>query len=212
MAAPAGWVTDKLETDMRLDRRSLLALTAALPVVSASAACPQAQTFPPPVPDVPASHVQQTPVAEKNADIIRRQMDLLNQGKVAEAVENFASDTRNHGVAVGRAGLTRVLGDIHATFPDWKEEIFDLMAFDDEVVVRVLGTGTHLGTGRIPVNGGLLMGVPPTGKRFKVQSIHWYVLKEGLIVEHRASRDDIGMMQQLGLLPMVARYDLPKVS
>jgi hypothetical protein len=29
---------------------------------------------------------------------------------------------------------------------------------------------------------------------------------------HRASRDDIGMMQQLGLLPMSPRYDLPKVS
>jgi len=35
---------------------------------------------------------------------------------------------------------------------------------------------------------------------------------DGLIVEHRASRDDIGMMQQLGLLPAVKRYDLPDPS
>jgi hypothetical protein len=30
------------------------------------------------------------------------------------------------------------------------------------------------------------------------------------IVERRANRDDIGMIQQLGLLPAVPRYDLPK--
>jgi predicted ester cyclase len=53
------------------------------------------------------------------------------------------------------------------------------------------------------------VGVPPTGKAFKVQHIHWYTLKDGLIIEHRANRDDIGMMQELGLLPAVKRYDLP---
>jgi hypothetical protein len=36
------------------------------------------------------------------------------------------------------------------------------------------------------------------------------MLSQGLIAEHRANRDDIGMMQQRGLLPAVARYDLPK--
>lgn len=61
-------------------------------------------------------------------------------------------------------------------------------------------TGTHLGTPALPVLGGLLVGVPPTGKRIAVQSIHFYRVVGGTIVEHRATRDDLGIMQQLGLL------------
>ncbi|WP_374569721.1 ester cyclase [Phenylobacterium sp.] len=192
---------------MRLDRRLLLTLAAALP----AAAEAQQPHFPPPVPDIPTSHVEATALAARNAATIRRHHALLNEGKIAEAVQTFAPDTLNHGVAVGRAGVLRVLTDIFTTFPDWRTDEFDLMAAGDEVVVRHLNTGTHKGVGKIPVNGGLLVGVPPTGKSFKVQSIHWYTLKDDLIVEHRASRDDIGMMQQLGLLPMSTRYDLPKV-
>jgi predicted ester cyclase len=37
--------------------------------------------------------------------------------------------------------------------------------------------------------------------RFEVQHIHMYQLRNGKIVEHFANRDDLGMMQQLGLLP-----------
>jgi hypothetical protein len=31
--------------------------------------------------------------------------------------------------------------------------------------------------------------------------VHWYVVKDGEITDHFASRDDLGMTQQLGLLP-----------
>jgi hypothetical protein len=53
----------------------------------------------------------------------------------------------------------------------------------------------------LPVLGGLLHGVPPTGKCVSVLNIHVYRLADGLIAEHRAVRDDLGLMQQLGLLP-----------
>jgi predicted ester cyclase len=48
----------------------------------------------------------------------------------------------------------------------------------------------------------MLVGVPPTGKRFEVSHIHWYTLRDGKIVEHYANRDDLGMMRQLELLPV----------
>jgi predicted ester cyclase len=51
------------------------------------------------------------------------------------------------------------------------------------------------------VNGNLLMGAAPTNKHFEAQHIHWYKLRDGKIVEHFATRDDIGMTRQLGLLP-----------
>jgi steroid delta-isomerase-like uncharacterized protein len=137
----------------------------------------------------------------RNAEIVRRLFDALNAGNVAAAVQFFAIDTRNHGRPVGREGVQRVLSDIRATFPDEHSVIDDLVAVNDAVVVRTTSTGTHTGVGRLPVMGGLLVGVPPTGRGFKVQNIHWWTLKDGLIVEHRANRDDVGMMQQLGLLP-----------
>lgn len=135
---------------------------------------------------------------------------MLNSGDIPAAVQFFAEDTRNHGVPVGRQAVLRVLTDIHTTFPDWRMEIEELGVVGDDVMVRMIVTGTHKGVGKIPVNGGLLVGVPPSGNTFNVQHIHWYTLKDGLIVEHRACRDDVGMMQQLGLLPPVKRYDLPQ--
>ena len=36
---------------------------------------------------------------------------------------------------------------------------------------------------------------------FAVQHIHWFKVRSGVIAEHSTSRDDLGMTQQLGLLP-----------
>ena len=71
----------------------------------------------------------------------------------------------------------------------------------DSVIVRCRVSGTHRGIANRPVNGGLLVGVQPTGKHFQVQHIHWYELRDGRITDHSTSRDDLGMSQQLGLLP-----------
>ncbi len=49
----------------------------------------------------------------------------------------------------------------------------------------------------------MLVGVEPTGKRFEVEHIQWYELRNGEIVDHYAARDDLGMMVQLGLYPGV---------
>ena len=152
--------------------------------------------------------IEANSTARQNAEIARRQIEVHNRGDVVGASKFFAENTKNHGVAVGRQGVLRVLTDIESTFPDWYMEVQDLTAIGDDVIVRGTVSGTHKGTGKIPVNGGLLVGVAPTGKTFKVQHIHWFTFVDGLIVEHRANRDDVGMMQQLGLLPPVKRYDL----
>lgn len=67
--------------------------------------------------------------------------------------------------------------------------------------VRCTYSGTHRGSSRFPVDGGMLVGVQPTGRAFEVQHIHMYRVLDGKIAEHFANRDDVGMMRQLGLLP-----------
>jgi predicted ester cyclase len=81
--------------------------------------------------------------------------------------------------------------------------------FGDQVIVRLAASGRHVGVGRLPVNGGLLVGVEPTRKRYSVQHIHWFTLRDGFIIEHRANRDNVGMMVQLGLLPAPPPFGAP---
>jgi hypothetical protein len=59
----------------------------------------------------------------------------------------------------------------------------------------------HTGVSRFPIDGGYLLDKPPSGRTFRQRHIHWLTLKDGLIVEHRACRDDVGMAVDLGLLP-----------
>jgi predicted ester cyclase len=140
-----------------------------------------------------------------NIALVRRHHDLMNSGDWRAAAEIYAPDALNHGRPVGRAGILAVLGDIYATFPDWRMEIVEAVGMGDTVVARLNVSGTHRGVARRRVNGGFLVGVPPTGQRFDVQHIHWYGVRDGLFVRHWAERDDIDMMRQLGLPLAVAK-------
>jgi hypothetical protein len=44
------------------------------------------------------------------------------------------------------------------------------------------------------------MGLAPTGKRFDAAHIHWFTVRGEKLVDHRVTRDDIGMYTQLGVL------------
>lgn len=134
---------------------------------------------------------------ESNRALVRGHFEKLNAGDWRAAAEDYAEDAANHGRPVGREGLLRVLEDIYTTFPDWKMKIEELAVDGDNVIARCRVSGTHLGIGRLGVNGGKLVGVEPSGKHFEVRHIHWYKVRNGRIVDHHAVRDDLGMMSQL---------------
>lgn len=140
-------------------------------------------------------------VNPSNAAVVRAEHDKLNHADWQGAAELYAEDASNHGKPAGRARLRLVLEDIWRTFPDARLEIIDLAASGYTVVVRCKFSGTHEGVGQLPINGGLLVGVPATHRHFEVLHTHWYKLRDGKIIDHYATRDDLGMMQQLGLLP-----------
>ncbi len=162
------------------------------------------------VPDTASA--QSSPEVERNRGVVTTFHELMNRGEWQQAAELFAPDVRHHiswrgdgkeeVIVSGRTTLADNLKDIFGTFPDWKMEIVSMVADGDSVVVRCRVSGTHRGMGTKRVNGGFLAGVQPTGKRFQVQHMHWYILRDGMITDHFASRDDLGMTQQLGLLPL----------
>src|SRR5215207_6495517 len=141
------------------------------------------------------------PMEASNEAVIRRHHDAINTGDVAGAAAFYADTVRNNGNVIDRARLFAIMQDNARTFPDWRMTIDRLIARGDEVVVLMTVTGTHRGVSQRPVNGRVYLGVAPTGKSFSVLHTHWFRLKDGLIVEHRATRDDLGMSRQLGLLP-----------
>ena len=164
----------------------------------------------PPVslPAVPATavehrHVTGSAEQARNLRVINEYNSAMSRRDLDAALSYFAEDTRNHGRPVGRAGLRTVFTDIFRTYSveDDGLSAVETIAVDDCVVARLILHHRHTGTSQIPIDGGLLMGKPPTGKSCRIQHIHWYTLRDGLIVEHRASRDDVGMMMQLGLFP-----------
>ena len=57
---------------------------------------------------------------------------------------------------------------------------------------RATLSGTHRGE---------LLGMPPTGRAFSVQHMHMLRMRDGRSCEHWAVRDDLGMLQQLGIIP-----------
>lgn len=121
---------------------------------------------------------------------------LMNQGELALADELVSADFLNHdappGAPRGPAGLRGVVTMLRTAFPDLYLEIEELIAEDDMVVARTTMRGTHAGP---------FMGIPPTGRRFEQQQFHIFRFVNGKTVEHRAVRDDLGMLQQLGVIP-----------
>ena len=48
---------------------------------------------------------------------------------------------------------------------------------------------------------GTFQGIPPTGRTFAQQQVHIFTTTDGLIIGHRAVRDDLGLLFQLGWEP-----------
>ncbi|HZR97480.1 MAG TPA: ester cyclase [Chloroflexota bacterium] len=133
--------------------------------------------------------------------VIDRMIAAGNRQDVDAWAGVYSLDATNHGHAAGRAGLRAIFEDLVRTFPDWRYELGRVVVEGDVVMAEITMTGTHLGTSQLPVLGGLLVGVPPTGRRVRVSHAHSYRIVDGYIVEHHAVRDDLGMLQQLGLVP-----------
>jgi steroid delta-isomerase-like uncharacterized protein len=148
---------------------------------------------------------------EANVNLIQGFWQASERGNSDEMAAFWAPDAINHGGQTAQAqrrppagpeGLKRVFNSLLTAFPDRKYLIEDVIATGDKVVCRLTVSGTHQGVPEIPVEGGMLMTVPPTGKAYTVQQIHIFRVENGKIAEHWAVRDDLGMMQQLGVVPI----------
>jgi predicted ester cyclase len=124
-------------------------------------------------------------VSEKNKDMVRRMVEAINAGEEDAAVgELFAPRAARR--------VKRLFAEFRSAFPDWQEEIVELVAEDGTVAGRFRCSGTHLGE---------FLGNPPTGKRMEVEEVFFLRAEDGRFVDFWALEDSMGRMRQLGLLP-----------
>ena len=137
-----------------------------------------------------------------NKQLIQRLMDEGHNRQDAVAAAAFYSeDAMNHLRGAGRAGMQAMFETLYAVFPDFHYRLLDCTAEEDRVVCKVEMTGTHRGQPALRVAfNGMLHGVAPTGKSVKVLQYHSFRIRDGMIAEHAAVRDDMGMVLQLGLV------------
>ena len=134
--------------------------------------------------------------AETNTLIIERfTREFLTTGDAALAEEFLSPDIVLHFAGQQQRGRDRYLAVVAAnadTFEDLVWTVEEMVADGDAVAVRYTMTGTHRGE---------FAGVPPTGKAVVAQSMAFYRLADGRIVEERAQLDMLGILQQLGAAP-----------
>jgi steroid delta-isomerase-like uncharacterized protein len=91
-----------------------------------------------------------------------------------------------------RAGYHSASSDVHPT-------INDMIAEDDKVVTRWTTRGTH--------DKGEMLGVPPTGKQIEVTGITVNSISEGKIAADWTVWDSLGLLRQLGAVPVPGRSE-----
>jgi predicted ester cyclase len=134
---------------------------------------------------------------EQNKAQFRRMYEEgLNGGILAVADELIDPDCLDHeihpGGDRGPESIRALITMLRTAFPDLHFEIEELVAEGDTVAGRLTMTGTHEGP---------LMGLPPTGHSVRQKSMHFVRFRDGKAVEHWGVRDDMSMMQQLGVVP-----------
>lgn len=134
---------------------------------------------------------------EDNKALVNRYFHAAwNQGNPAVIDELFAATFHAHNPAVpnggSREGFKQFNSVFCSAFPDLRISQDDVIAEGDQVMTRFTAHGTHRGE---------LQGIPPTGKQMTITGIEIVRVSGGKIVEAWSEFDQLGMLQQLDVVP-----------
>lgn len=137
---------------------------------------------------------------DTNKGIVRRFVEeFKNKANLAVVDELFAPDFSHHlkdpRLAPGREGIKQLGQSVFAAFPDVKATIDALLADGDHVIERTTARASHTGP---------FAGIPATGRPVTWTEIHIYRLAGGKIAELWSEIDLLGLMTQIGALPVPA--------
>ena len=141
-------------------------------------------------------------MSEGNKFVIRRSFEeLWNKGNLSLADELFTPNYAHHDPSTPDFGRGPESEKKRATlyrtaFPDLQLTIEDIIAEGQTVMARWSCRGTHKGD---------LSGIAPTGKQVTISGVSIARFTNGKMVEGWVNWDALGLMQQLGAVPELAK-------
>ncbi len=135
-------------------------------------------------------------MSEQNKATMRRIFESLNAHDPDALEEVIATNFVEHNTPPGQdpslEGVKQQISMLFTAFPDVQFMLDDLIAEGDKVVARARMTGTQQGE---------FMGIPATGKQVTQTGIQIVRIARGKVVESWLQVDNLGLMQQLGVIP-----------
>ncbi len=105
--------------------------------------------------------------------------------------EDFKANYPRTDWGTGVAGVRALAQGIRDSFPDYREQIDELIVADDLVIVRLTIRGTHDGP---------LPNLPATGTKVEFNDVSIIRVRGEKIIEQRGLSDHFALYQQLGLI------------
>jgi steroid delta-isomerase-like uncharacterized protein len=135
-------------------------------------------------------------VSAANKELSRRFTELFSTGDAALAQEVLSPEVALHGTAAdgelhGIGALMEFVGAYREAFPDARSTVEDQIAEGDTVVTRWRARGTHRGA---------LGHIAATGREFEIGGITVERIADGKIAEVWVARDELALLQQLGMI------------
>ena len=128
----------------------------------------------------------------------------FNQGDYAAIEALMAPGGITHtpvwGMPNNRTGLIHLIAGFRAAFPDLHCTVEDEVIEGNRIAAHWTLRGTHEGP---------FLGSPPTGRTVEVQGIIFARTADGRIVENWILLDQLGMLQQLGIVPPPREVQAP---
>jgi steroid delta-isomerase-like uncharacterized protein len=93
----------------------------------------------------------------------------------------------------GHEAIKQYMSGLYNSFPDNQMTLDDVIVEGNKAAIRFTFTGTHKGE---------FMGIPPTNKKVTGSIIEIHRIADGKVVEIWQRLDTLGLMQQLGVIPM----------
>ena len=130
-----------------------------------------------------------------NQAALEKFAEAANTGNFELFKEVVSPDCVDHDPAPGQVsgpeGYRVCFSQLRTAFPDFRATPDAMVADEDSIALAYTMTGTH---------NGLLMGIPPTGRKMKIRGVEIFEFKDGKIVERWGSSDELGMLRQLGVM------------
>jgi uncharacterized protein (TIGR02246 family) len=142
-----------------------------------------------------------------NVRVVREALEALNSGDISKVQEFISPQYFNHESQMdpvrsklrGPEEFIDTVKNLRSAFVDLHYEEQETIASTDKVISILNVTGKHVGNFFV---------IPPTGNDICYRAVHIHRIgNDGKIAEHKAIRDDLTFMMQLGVIGPSSEYD-----